>query len=111
MYKDKWIRGRKYRVKTDDAETWEEMCIILTKQWINYNKWIQTSEKVIVRIWFYWKDNRRRDTHNCLKLLLDSLQKAGVYHDDQTALPQIMDYEVNKKNPRIEIEFELLNKS
>ncbi|MFD1990071.1 RusA family crossover junction endodeoxyribonuclease [Paenibacillus nicotianae] len=111
MYKDKWIKRRKFRVYTDDAQSWEDLCILLANQWMASSKWSQTSEKVVLRIWFYWKDNKRRDTHNCLKIMLDALQRAGVYEDDYKALPRIIDFEVDKSNPRVEIEIELLGQS
>lgn len=107
MYKHKWIKGRKFQIYTDTAAAWEEEAILRTKQWKALNGWNETAGKVYVRIWIYWPDNKRRDTHNCLKALLDALERAHVYTDDRTALPQIMDYEVDKKNPRCEIEFEL----
>ena len=39
-------------------------------------------------------DNRRRDLDNCLKSLLDALEKAGAYHDDS----QIVDLRARKRN-------------
>ena len=60
-------------------------------------------DKCYMDLWFYFPDNRRRDTHNCLKILLDSLQGI-VYEDDKMVLPRIQDFQIDKKNPRVEIE-------
>jgi crossover junction endodeoxyribonuclease RusA len=65
-----------------------------------------SGEKVIIRLWFFLNDNRRKDTHNALKLLLDALEGV-IYHDDRWCLPQIIDFEIDRTNPRIEIEVEL----
>ncbi len=105
MYEDKWIRGRKLRIKSGVAEAWYQETIIRARQWATRNAWQEQAGKVYVLIWVYWKDNRRRDTHNILKVLLDALEDAGIYTDDKTALPHIMDYEIDRNDPRLEIEF------
>jgi len=51
---------------------------------------------------FYFPDRRRRDSHNCLKLLLDVLE-SYVYVDDMYVLPRILSVEYDKENPRVEI--------
>ncbi|OMF17203.1 endodeoxyribonuclease RusA [Paenibacillus amylolyticus] len=106
MYKNAMVRGRRMKVKTPIAEAWFEETILHATVWRNKNRWSTATGKVIVRLWYFFPDKRRRDTHNTLKPLMDALEDAGIYEDDQTALPQIMDYEVDRKNPRIEIEFE-----
>lgn len=65
-----------------------------------------SGEKVILRLWFFLNDNRRKDTHNTLKLLLDALEGV-IYEDDRYCLPQVIDFEIDRTNPRIEIEVEL----
>lgn len=50
------------------------------------------------------KDHRRRDLDNCLKILLDSLEKAGAYEDDsQFDKLSISRGEVDPKDPRVVI--------
>lgn len=51
---------------------------------------------------FYFPDRRIRDSHNCLKILLDVLQGI-VYVNDYTALPRIQSVEYDKENPRVEL--------
>lgn len=94
------------RVLTPDAEAWYNSTVMITNVWRNKNKWRTANGKVIVRLWFFFPDNRRRDTHNGLKALLDAFEDAQIYKNDQTALPQVMDYQVDRKWPRLEIEFE-----
>lgn len=96
------------RFLTTEAAKWEEGCITITQAWKSRQRWHTASEKVVVRLWYYWPDARKRDTHNTLKLLLDALESAGIYENDSLALPQIMDYQIDRANPRVEIEFEVM---
>ncbi|WP_068505906.1 RusA family crossover junction endodeoxyribonuclease [Paenibacillus kribbensis] len=106
MYRNAMVRGRRLRIKTKVAEQWFSDTILRAKVWQRKNEWSTATGKVAVRLWFYFPDKRRRDTHNALKALLDALEDAGMYEDDKMALPQIIDFEIDRKNPRIEIEFE-----
>lgn len=108
MYRNVTIKGRRIRVKTKKAEQVYNDIIILTRYWMRNNGWKTTKEKVIVRLWFFFPDAKRRDSHNQIKLIADALEDAGIYADDKTALPRVMDVDIDRKNPRIEIEFELM---
>ena len=98
---------RTMKVLKPQARAWFEEASLRVGQWRKKNKWSTAKGKVIVRLWYYFPDNRRRDTHNTLKALLDALEDGMIYEDDKLALPQIMDYEIDRENPRIEIEFEV----
>jgi len=50
----------------------------------------------------YMPDLRKRDSHNMLKLLLDTLE-GFAFHDDYFIMPQIHSVEYDKENPRIEV--------
>lgn len=104
MYEDKWIKGRKYRVLTDVAQAWADETVLRAVAWRNKSRWSAPDGKVVVNVWFYFPDNRKRDTHNGLKLLLDCLEAADIYTNDRYALPRIMDWQIDRENPRIEIE-------
>lgn len=106
MYVNAYIKGRRMRVLKPEAKAWFEDATYRACNWINDNHWSTATGKVIVRLWYFFPDKRRRDTHNGLKGLLDALEDAGVYVDDKLALPRVMDWEVDRANPRIEIEFE-----
>ncbi|WP_339314663.1 RusA family crossover junction endodeoxyribonuclease [Paenibacillus sp. FSL M7-0896] len=106
MYRNVMLKGRRCRVLTAQAHIWVEETIMKSVLWRKQNQWSMATGKVVVRIWYYFPDKKRRDTHNTLKALLDALEAAYIYEDDKYALPWIMDYQVDKENPRIEIEFE-----
>lgn len=98
---------RRMKVLKPKAKAWFDETTLLANLWRTKNKWPTANGKVIVRLWYYFPDARRRDTHNTLKALLDALENGLIYEDDKLALPRIMDYEIDRKNPRIEIEFEV----
>lgn len=108
QYHNAMIKGRRMKVLTLDAAKWEHDAIMIAKNWIQKSKWLTADSKVVVRLWYFYPDRRRRDAHNTLKLLLDALEKAGIYTDDKLALPQIIDFEIDRANPRVEIEFEVM---
>ncbi|MFB5189054.1 RusA family crossover junction endodeoxyribonuclease [Alicyclobacillus fastidiosus] len=56
---------------------------------------------------YYWGDRWRHDQDNPLKLLQDALTGV-VWEDDRWVLPQVMDFDVDKQNPRLEIEIEIM---
>lgn len=45
---------------------------------------------VIVEIALVWENKRKRDAGNCFKVLMDSLQRAGLIEDDAYALPRVL---------------------
>ncbi|GAB6926027.1 hypothetical protein JCM10914A_56110 [Paenibacillus sp. JCM 10914] len=107
MYQNAKVGRRMMKVLKPKARAWFDEAVLHTNVWRNKYRWSTANEKVIVRLWYYFPDARRRDTHNTLKALLDALEDGCIYEDDKLALPQIMDYEIDRKNPRIEIEFEV----
>jgi crossover junction endodeoxyribonuclease RusA len=52
----------------------------------------------------FFLDRKRKDPNNFLKVPFDVLTEAGVYVDDDTALPLSPRLYIDAKNPRIEIE-------
>jgi len=57
---------------------------------------------VVLLLYFYFPNRRKKDTHNTLKVLMDSLEGI-LYEDDYWALPRIMDFGIDKDNPRLEV--------
>ena len=49
-------------------------------------------------------DKRIRDSHNCIKLLMDSLQGV-LFPNDYFVMPRIQAVEFDKENPRIDVVF------
>jgi len=111
LYRNALVRGRRMKVLSKEAKDWADDTLILATEWRQKNKWQTAKGKVIVRMWFYFPDKRKRDTHNTLKLMLDCFEDARIYENDQLALPQIMDFEIDRENPRVEVEFERLDAS
>lgn len=97
------------RVLTPDAQRWFDSTVILTSSWRNKNKWVTEKGKVIVRLWFYFPSGNHIDTHNGLKGLLDAFEDALIYSNDRNALPWIMDFQVDRGNPRLVVEFERMS--
>ncbi|MBE3589992.1 MAG: RusA family crossover junction endodeoxyribonuclease [Firmicutes bacterium] len=104
MYRRFTVRGRTMDVITREAQAWMQEVRTLAAGACTHAMWRcrPRGSKVRVRIWYYWPDRRRRDTHNTLKALLDALEGIA-YEDDRDALPQVMDYAVDRGNPRIEM--------
>lgn len=93
---------------------------ILTKKAKGYIKEIQTickkSKKeqgwktdkeyvwYVMDLYFYFPDKRKRDSHNCLKLLLDCLEGL-LFENDYYILPRIQYVTLDRDNPRVEVVF------
>lgn len=92
------------RILTKIGQEWREAALWKAKTEIRRQHWQlpPKGQKLIMEVWTYWPDNRRRDTHNAHKLLADALEGV-VYIDDRYVLVRDMDYAVDKGNPRIEI--------
>jgi crossover junction endodeoxyribonuclease RusA len=113
QYRDKagQLRMRRMRVLTAESQRWFDNTVVFTTIWRNKNKWNTAKGKVIVKLWFYFPHGNHIDTHNGLKGLLDAFEDALIYENDRNALPWIMDFEIDKKNPRLVVEFERMEKS
>jgi crossover junction endodeoxyribonuclease RusA len=106
MYRTFTTNGRRMKVLTPLAQRWFDNTVITANLWRNKNKWSTAKGKVVVRLWYFFPDLRKRDTHNGLKALLDALEDARIYDNDKYALPWVMDFQVDREHPRVEIEFE-----
>lgn len=71
---------------------------------IDEQKWIVPNRDVwlYVDMVYYFPDRRIRDSHNCLKILMDTLE-GKVFINDYTVLPRIWSVEYDKQNPRVEL--------
>ena len=59
--------------------------------------------QLLMKISVYLPD-KRRDAHGCLKCLLDVMQ-GSIYDNDKWVVPQFNAFQVDAKNPRVEVEF------
>lgn len=104
-------RGKRLmRVRSEATKNFMMDAGWIAKSWKNQTGWTIPDEgqKIAMRVWFFWPDKRRRDQDNPLKLLQDSLTDI-LWIDDRWVLPQVMDFSVDKSNPRVEITLEVMD--
>lgn len=66
---------------------------------------ILLSCKVVVTVKIHFPDNRRRDSQNFLKIVYDAF--TGILWEDDSLIVEEHIYKyIDKKNPRIELEYE-----
>ncbi|WP_304595856.1 RusA family crossover junction endodeoxyribonuclease [Alicyclobacillus sendaiensis] len=97
--------GQRIRVLTSKAQKFRRDAAYLALRWRQETGWTmpQPGTKVVLRLWYFWPSRRRMDTHNREKVLLDALEGV-LYPEDRWVLIQEMDFEVDRKRPRLEIE-------
>ncbi len=82
--------GRQKLIKP--AEDLMDQWSVLAKMWAIDNEWELTDDKVIIEMVAYFpRDNRKRDTHNVFKIMMDAFEGV-LYKNDEDALPRVMDY-------------------
>ena len=101
-YKNGKKRKRVMNVLSDRAQAWMEYATDKALTAMKECKWECLDVKVIVEMWVYWPDKRRRDAHNLTKLLCDALE-GTVCSDDKFMLVRIMNFELDRDNPRVEV--------
>lgn len=84
---------------------YKEFFVDYVKDQIREQNWTrpEKGKLVYVRCTFFL-DRKRKDPNNFLKVPFDALTEAGVYVDDDIALPLADGLYIDPKNPRIEIE-------
>lgn len=97
--------GQRMRVLTSEAQRFRRDAAYLALRWRQVTGWAmpQPGVKVVLRLWYYWPSRRRMDTHNREKVLLDALEGV-LYPEDRWVLIQEMDFAVDRRHPRVEIE-------
>lgn len=100
-----YYKGNK-RIKKKTARDFEKEVDKLTKKYISeVQEVFPEKTKIACNMWFYMPDLRRRDSHNSIKLVMDAVEKGGLYEDDRFVMPRIQDVTLDRDNPRIEMEF------
>lgn len=93
------------RVPTNEAKNWKVAAQALAKIAMKNQNWqITKNEKVVMELTYFWPDARPRDCDNPIKILADTLQQF-VYDDDRWLLPRVMDFFIDRDNPRLELVF------
>jgi crossover junction endodeoxyribonuclease RusA len=92
------------RMLTNEAKTWKAIAGYEAKQEAHRTRYQmpEKGDKIVIRIYAFWPDKRRRDMNNLHKLIADAFTNV-LYHDDNVVLIRDMDYSLDKKNARIEL--------
>ena len=97
------------RLLKKDAKEWVARTRAIAAKAVQDQGWAMTTdEKLVVDIMTFWKDRRRHDVHNGIKILADSLEGI-VYADDKMLLPRYTDFTLDRDNPRLEMVFRRFN--
>ena len=94
------------QILTSTAKQYIKTIQDLCKKEIKKQNWKKDKESVwyVMDMYFYFQDKRKRDSHNCLKLLMDSLEGL-LFTNDYFVLPRIQYVTLDRENPRVEIIF------
>lgn len=92
------------RQYTAKARKWFSTARALINMSIEEQHWGMPAreEWLYVDLVFYMPDRKIRDSHNCLKILMDALQDV-VFVNDYFVLPRIQSVEYDKEHPRVEV--------
>ena len=93
-------------IKKDEVKAWYELSAWKAKEWVNQTGWqIPPKEMlVIMDIWYFFKDNTHGDAGNYHKALGD-FHHGIVVEDDKSLLWRDQDIQIDRENPRIELDF------
>lgn len=91
---------------TSKAEKYIRDVRALAGMYVDDNGWVKKNDHtwLYMDMVFYFPDKRTRDSHNCLKILLDALEGI-IFYNDMFVMPRINSVEFDKENPRVEILF------
>lgn len=98
--------GKRYtaRMYTEKAQAWIDEAVESVSKLVADASWTALDRKTVVEITVYFPDKRNRDAPNLPKILLDALEKGGVYVNDRWALSRIMDFHVASKKEEARVE-------
>lgn len=101
-------KGRKKFVQafpSDETVIYKDYFIDYVKDEIIKQSWLRPEKGKLVFVQMtFFLDRKRKDPNNFIKVPFDALTEAGVYLDDDIALPLAPRVYIDAKNPRIEIE-------
>lgn len=89
---------------TKKAEDYIRVSRSLINVAIEEQRWLKQEKSTwyYVDLVFFMPDRRIRDSHNCLKLLLDVMQGI-IFDNDYYVMPRIQSVEYDVDNPRVEV--------
>lgn len=73
---------------------------------IKKHRWKEDHPSVwyVMDLYFYFPDKKIRDSHNCIKLLMDSLEGI-LFPNDYYVKPRIQAVELSRDNPKLDLVF------
>lgn len=106
MYTIAKIGKRTVPILKPEAKAWYELAALMAKEWVRKTEWKMTSKEtqVIMDIWYFFKDNKHPDAGNLHKALGD-FHHGIIVEDDKRLLWRDMGIEIDRSDPRIELEF------
>lgn len=91
------------RVLTSDAKRWIEQAQLIAQMAKQNHGWrFHDGGKLVMELYAYWPDAKRRDIHNLHKLIADAFEGV-LYRDDKMLLIRDMDFVIDRRRPRVEI--------
>lgn len=102
-YKNCSEAGRRGRVLSEAAKNWKLLAGYAARGAARTGQWELAPKgvKVVLEIYAFWPDGRRHDMNNTHKLLCDAWEGI-LYEDDCFVLARDMDFEIDRKSPRLE---------
>ena len=98
---------RKYYVQvfeTSQAREFKSLMKKIIQREMMSNGWEKSGEYdyVICEVVVYL-NQKKRDSDNLFKCLLDGINEAGAIYDDCMVIPRVMDVRIDSGNPRLEV--------
>jgi Holliday junction resolvase RusA-like endonuclease len=96
-YKIITINGHASLCKTKSLKEYENLFYIQCDKYRNAN--MQGYLEVYINVYF---QSQRQDLDNCIKIILDALQKCKAFPNDNKVVKLVVQKFLDKSNPRIE---------
>lgn len=108
MYTIAKIGKRTVPIIKPEAKAWYELAAWKAREWVGLTGWeIPPKEmRVVMDIWYFFKDNTHGDAGNYHKALGD-FHHGIIVEDDKNLLWRDQNIQIDPGNPRIELEFSL----
>ena len=91
------------KIWSEESKAWMSAAGAIAKAAAREQGWqYGKNEKLILELWAFWPDKRRRDIHNLHKIIADAMEGV-LYEDDKMVLVRDMDFCVDRGNPRMEL--------
>jgi crossover junction endodeoxyribonuclease RusA len=99
-----WTAGAPVRRRTRATRRWQAQAAVVLTAWARQAGWTvpPAGTWVVLDVWVWWPDQRRRDAGNLLKVLDDACIGA-IVTDDRWLLPRIQGVAVDRAAPRVEV--------